>query len=203
MYVKICGLKTETAVQAALDAGATALGFVFADSPRRVSPGQAAALAKNVPSDIVKVAVMLRPSEEEWNEVRDVFRPDWLQADGDDFALLDIPEHIGRLPVYRDLGEGKTTLPDGDLPQYLLFEGARSGAGEQADWDRAAQVARRTCMVLAGGLTPENVKDAIVRVHPWAVDVSSGVESSPGVKDPARIHAFLKAVREAEVARED
>ena len=87
MYVKICGLKTAAAVAAALAAGADALGFVFADSPRRVSPEQAAALTRGLPADIAKVAVMLRPSVAEWVAVRDVFKPDWLQADADDFGF--------------------------------------------------------------------------------------------------------------------
>jgi phosphoribosylanthranilate isomerase len=198
MYVKICGLKTEAAVAAALAAGADALGFVFAESPRRISPEQAAALTADVPADIAKVAVMLRPSVAEWNAVREVFKPDWLQADADDFALLDVPENIGQLPVYRDSG-GDFSLQEDQWPEHILFEGARSGVGELPDWDHAAQVARHTCLVLAGGLTPQNIQEAIFRVHPWAVDVSSGVESSPGVKDPEKIAAFVKAAKEAEV----
>lgn len=199
MFIKICGLKSEQAVQAALDAGADALGFVFAESPRQVSAAHAAALTQGLPPGIVKVAVMLHPSEASWNEVRDVFRPDWLQADAEDFALLDIPDSIGRLPVYRDtdtqdLGESF------HWPEHILFEGARSGAGVQANWDRAAKIARQTCMMLAGGLDPENVAEAIIRVHPWGVDVSSGVEQMPGVKDPGRISAFVAAAREAEGA---
>ena len=88
--------------------------------------------------------------------------------------------------------------PESGWPEHILFEGARSGAGERADWQQAARVARQTCMMLAGGLTPDNVGDAIVQVHPWGVDVSSGVESAPGVKDPAKIAAFVAAARKAE-----
>ena len=200
MFIKICGLKTDVAVQAAVDAGADALGFVFADSPRQVSPEHAAALAKGLPRRIAKVAVMLRPTVAEWNQVRDVFAPDWLQADADDFALLQIPAAVGRMPVYRDKDNFDFNREDFEWPEHVLFEGARSGVGMQPDWDHAAQIARHTCMMLAGGLNPENIKEAIIRVHPWAVDVSSGVESGPGVKDPDRIAAFVAAAREAEGA---
>lgn len=200
MFVKICGLKSELAVQAAVDAGADALGFVFADSPRRVSPEQAASLTKNLPATIARVAVMLRPSTEEWNQVRDIFQPDWLQTDADDFALLDIPETTGRLPVYRDKKTFDFDSESFTWPAHILFEGARSGVGLQPDWQHAAQLARHTCIILAGGLNPQNVKEAIVRVHPWGVDVSSGVETSPGVKDPEKIAAFVAAAREAEGA---
>ena len=198
MFIKICGLKTEAAVKAAVDAGADALGFVFADSPRRVTPEHAATLTKGLPSRIVKVAVMLRPAPAEWSQVLKVFTPDWLQAEADDFELLQIPASVGRLPVYRD--SDNEVLDRGDVawPEHVLFEGARSGAGMQPNWDQAAQVARQTCMILAGGLTPENVQEAILRVHPWGVDVSSGVEVSPGVKDHKRIAAFVAAAREVE-----
>jgi len=200
MHVKICGLKTEFAVAAAIEAGADAIGFVFADSPRRVSPELADKLTRNVPAHVARVAVMLRPSRDEWNAVRDVFKPDWLQTDADDFALLDIPDGIGTLPVYRDNTATDFEQADIDWPEYMLFEGARSGVGMQPDWEHAAQIARKTCLVLAGGLNPENVREAIIQVRPWAVDVSSGVESSPGVKDPGKIAAFVEAARNAEGA---
>lgn len=198
MFVKICGLKTERMVQAAVDAGADAVGFVFADSPRRVSAELARQLTKDVPVNVARVAVMLHPSVEEWHQVRDVFQPDWLQADVNDFGLLDVPESIGRLPVYRDKNATDFELADIDWPDHVLFEGARSGVGLRPDWDHAAQVARKTCLMLAGGLNPENVHEAIMHVRPWGVDVSSGVESSPGVKDQDRIAAFVRAAREAE-----
>ncbi len=200
MFVKICGLKTERAVEAAVDAGADALGFVFAKSPRRVTPELAHELTRGVPAGIARVAVMLRPSIEEWEHVREVFKPDWLQTDAADFELLDVPDDIGRLPVYRDKQATDFDQDELDWPPHILFEGARSGAGLQPNWDHAAQVARKTCVVLAGGLSPENVQQAIIQVHPWGVDVSSGVESSPGVKDPDRIAAFLHAARAAEGA---
>jgi len=196
MFVKICGITTEEAVEAAVAAGADALGFVFADSVRQVSPERAAELSASLPSTTARVAVMLHPSPAYWNVVRDVFQPNWLQTDAGDFASLEVPENIGRLPVYRDNVD--LELDSDDWPEHLLFEGKRSGAGEQADWDRAAAIARCSCVLLAGGLTPENVTEAITRVHPWGVDVSSGVESGPGVKDPQKIKAFISAAKKVD-----
>jgi phosphoribosylanthranilate isomerase len=79
----------------------------------------------------------------------------------------------------------------------MLFEGPSSGIGELADWGRAAELARQTQMILAGGLTPENVAEAVQAVRPFGVDVSTGVEASPGVKDPTKIRAFVRAARAA------
>jgi phosphoribosylanthranilate isomerase len=197
MFVKICGLNSPEAVAAAVAAGANALGFVFAKSPRQVTPELAVELTRELPAGIGRVAVMLHPSPDEWAAVRDVFAPDWLQTDAQDFAALDVPQEIGQFPVYRD----KAAIDFGDTsrewPAHMLFEGATSGVGMQPDWDHAAQIAHRTCLMLAGGLNPDNVRDAIIHVHPWGVDVSSGVESSPGVKDPAKIKAFVAAARAA------
>ena len=102
MFVKICGLNSPEAVAAAVEAGANALGFVFAQSPRQVTPEQAVELTRDLPAGIARVAVMLHPAAEEWNAVRDVFSPDWLQTDAEDFAALEIPDHVGCFPVYRD-----------------------------------------------------------------------------------------------------
>ncbi|MEO8225687.1 MAG: phosphoribosylanthranilate isomerase [Gammaproteobacteria bacterium] len=196
VFVKICGLSTPRAVAAAIDAGADAVGFVFAESPRRVTPQRARQLCAGVPAVIIRVAVMRHPPPAEWSAVADGFAPDWLQTDAGDFAALEVAERFGRLPVYRDTA----ALAAGSLPEHepLLFEAADSGSGARADWQRAAELARGRQLVLAGGLTPENVGEAIATVRPWGVDVSSGVESKRGMKDTGRIAAFLEAVRAAE-----
>jgi phosphoribosylanthranilate isomerase len=195
-FVKICGLKTERAVAAAVAAGADALGFVFAESPRRVTPARAMALCRDLPPIILKVAVARHPTPADWEAVWAGFDPDWLQTDAGDFAALALPEPVSPLPVYRDVaGLDEAAVAAADL---VLFEAAGSGQGQRADWDRAARLATRTRLILAGGLTPDNVGEAIRRVRPFGVDVSSGVESRPGVKDAGRIEAFVAAVREAE-----
>lgn len=194
IFVKICGLNDAADVAAAVEAGANAVGFVFAESVRKVTPQQARAATKDMPTDVQRVAVMRHPSNDECQVVLEEFKPDVVQTDAKDFDSLDIPTHIARWPVYR---EGSAALDD-ELPDIFLYEGTNSGAGETVDWSRAAEVAMRGQMVLAGGLAEDNVRTAIQAVQPWGVDVSSGVESLPGCKDHELIRRFVSAARAAE-----
>ena len=198
-FIKICGLTDADAVAAAVESGADAIGFVFADSVRRINVDDAAGIAAGVPQGIKRVAVMLHPSIDEWQEVRDGFSPDALQTDLDDFEYLEVPHGIERWPVLR---EG--AVPAGDqLPEMFVYEGKASGSGEAVDWAFAAQLAKRGRMILAGGLNVANVPDAVREVAPFGVDVSSGVESAPGKKDTTMIQAFIDAVRTAGSAAEE
>ena len=194
VLVKICGLRNAEDVRVAVECGAEAVGFVFAESVRRVTPAEAAAATASLRNDIRKVAVMRHPTNAEWQDILIDFRPDVLQTDIEDFAALDVPDTVQCLPVIR---EGNPVL-DGDLPNVFLYEGANSGAGEAVDWRVAAKLTDRGRLVLAGGLSPDNVAAAIGAVRPFGVDVSSGVESEPGVKSPEEIAAFIRAVRAAE-----
>ena len=193
VWIKVCGLTSADAVEAAIDAGVDAVGFVFAESKRKVTPQRAAELARDVPRHVMRVAVMLHPSQRELDEVWSHFRPDVLQTDSEDLPALRVPEALRVMPVYRS---GRS-LPAA-LPSRLLFEGPVSGSGATGDWTAAAALASRTQVVLAGGLKPTNVADAIAIARPFGVDVSSGVEAQPGVKDPARIYEFVRAARAAD-----
>jgi phosphoribosylanthranilate isomerase len=193
IWVKVCGLTTPEGVAAAVDAGVNAVGFVFAESKRKVAAQQAAQLARDVPGNILRVAVMLHPSQAQLDEVWSQFRPDVLQTDVDDLATLRVPEGLQVTPVLRSGRE----LPSA-LPARLLFEGPVSGTGETTDWTAAAKLATRTQLILAGGLKPENVAHAIATARPFGVDVSSGVEARPGVKDPAKIYEFVRIARAAD-----
>lgn len=199
MFVKICGLRTREHVDAAIAAGADAVGFVFAESVRRIDPVAAAEITDSVPDDVRKVAVMLHPSNDEWQDVLAGFQPDVLQTDAEDFATLDVPASIERWPVYRERNKvADPIILDLKGSATFLYEGAKSGQGETVDWSRAANVAAQGNMILAGGLAPDNVAAAIRAVRPWGVDVSSGVESAPGQKDPRLIQEFISAARAAE-----
>ncbi len=189
--VKICGLKYAAIVDAAVEAGADAVGFVFAKSVRQVTARHAAFIAANVPAHVLRVAVMMHPSAEEWEEVQAIFCPDVLQTDAEDFQQLDIPDDITRWPVVR---EG-TVSEDAELPNTFVYEGKTSGQGETVDWSIAASLAARGQLILGGGLSQVNVAEAIRQVGPFGVDVSSAVESSPGEKDPELIRAFIDTVR--------
>ncbi len=192
VFVKICGLKSKEQVDAAVAAGADAVGFVFAESIRRIAPNDAAAISADVPAHIKRVAVMLHPTNDEWQQVLQEFMPDVLQTDADDFAALSIPDSIECWPVFREGGNPV------DTQATYVFEGARSGQGETVDWSRAANIARSGQLILAGGLAAANVAQAIATVQPFGVDVSSAVESQPGHKDSLLIKKFVSAAKAAE-----
>jgi phosphoribosylanthranilate isomerase len=195
-FVKICGMTDTRAVAAALAAGADAIGFVFAPSARQVTPAQAAELARPARGRALCVAVTQHPSSELLEMVFEVFRPDVLQTDLADFARIELPQGVAAWPVLRGAADAASA---GTLPpaQRVLFEGPRSGTGRVADWSTAQQLAARREMILAGGLSPDNVAAAIAAVNPFGVDVSSGVEAAPGRKSPELIESFVRRAREA------
>jgi phosphoribosylanthranilate isomerase len=137
---------------------------------------------------------MHHPGPERVAAVLAEFAPDWLQSDAADFAELQLPAATCGLPVYRD-GE---VAAGAALPPRLLFEGRVSGSGSTADWDEAGRLAAGTELILAGGLSADNVGAAIETVRPFGVDVSSGVEAERGSKDPRRIREFVARVRAME-----
>ncbi|HUO81831.1 MAG TPA: phosphoribosylanthranilate isomerase [Gammaproteobacteria bacterium] len=193
IWIKICGLTDARAVSAAAECGVDAAGFVFAPSAREIGPEAAAALASALPASVKRVAVTRHPDAGRVTLIRERFRPDIWQSDAEDLAKIELPEDCRALPVWR-AGFDESAAP----PAWLLVEGPASGRGERVDWALAARLAKRARVVLAGGLDAGNVAAAIRRVRPFGVDVSSGVESAPGVKDPDRIRAFVAAVRVAE-----
>lgn len=192
MWIKICGMTTEDAVAAAVRAQVDAIGFVFAESKRRVTPQRAAELAAPARGKVRCIAVTKHPEQREVDDILATFKPDILQSDADDLPRLRLPATLELLPVVR--AGGAEPKP---LPKRFLFEGPISGTGIAADWNAASQLARRAELILAGGLSPENVADAITQVRPFGVDVSSGVEASPGIKSPEKIASFVRSARAA------
>ena len=192
MWIKICGMTTPEAIAAALAAPVDAIGFVFADSPRQLTLEDAVALAVPARGRIRCVAVTRHPSQRYLDDILAAFRPDVLQTDVEDLAALEVPKQLELLPVFR----GWDASP-GKLPARLLFEGPTSGSGTPCDWTAAQRLARRTQLVLAGGLDADNVAKAVAAVRPFGVDVSSGVEERPGVKNPAEVTRFAAAARDA------
>jgi len=192
VFVKICGLRSQGDIEAAVHAGANAVGFVFARSVREIAPADAKAVSRSVPGGVLRVAVMRHPSGEEWQDVLETFGPDVLQTDIGDLAALEVPPHVRVWPVIRE-GDHVTAWP-----AEFVYEGRTSGAGQTVDWRRAAGISGNGRMLLAGGLDSGNVATAVREVRPWGVDVSSGVETAPGIKDPGKIGEFINAVRAAE-----
>ncbi|MFJ8108994.1 phosphoribosylanthranilate isomerase [Streptomyces sp. NPDC096132] len=198
LFVKICGLKTERDVATAVEAGADAIGFVFSASPRRIDAATAARLARRVPEHVLTVGVF---RAEPLDAVRSLAAESGIRA-----VQLHGPEDRG---YYDELAAGGWTLiraaafgdsvpRRGELGEdMLLLDAPVPGSGTAWDWSRKTPVGQDEKWILAGGLTPDNVRDAVVATRPWGVDVSSGVERSRGVKDPALITAFVEAARTA------
>jgi phosphoribosylanthranilate isomerase len=197
--IKICGLTRPGDVDAAVAAGADAVGFVFyPQSARYVSPGVAAALARRLPPFVSAVGLFVNASVAEIEATLTEVPLDLLQFHGDE-----TPEECARWR--RPYLKAARMRPDVDLLQYAAsfatarallldaFVETRGGGGETFDWSLIPS-GLPLPFVLAGGLNPENVGEAVRRVRPAAVDVSSGVETAKGVKDPRRMAAFVAAV---------
>jgi len=201
--VKVCGINEPVALDAAVEGGADALGFVMSESPRRVTPAQAAALAARVPAHIVRVAVLRRPSRTELLSALAGCVFDCVQTEAECAGTVAAVTQTPFLPVFHDGPEVAVSVrawsgSSHRAAHVILVDGPVSGSGARADWERVSSISRERRVVLAGGLTPDNVRDAIRRVRPFGVDVSSGVESAPGRKEPSLIRAFLASVRAAE-----
>jgi phosphoribosylanthranilate isomerase len=201
MFVKVCGITRLTDALHAVRAGATALGFVFwPHSPRYVTPERAAEIIGELPSSIVTVGVFVN---EPLDGIRDVVaksRITTVQLHGDE-----PPAYADGLgwPVIRSVSveEADEACPAWPAETVFLVDAVdpvrRGGTGGQVDWPRAAAIARDWRILLAGGLTHDNVAQAIATVRPYGVDVSSGVEQSPGVKDFDKVSRFVANARSA------
>lgn len=197
--VKICGVMTPEDARRAADAGADAIGMIFAPSPRRVTARQAREIVAALPPLVLAVGVFVDAPRDEIIETIGEARLDMVQFHGDespdDCATLPV-RVIKRLPItplttHDELVAEMETFA---VAAFLLDPGA--GDGVTFDWNLARGLGER--VVIAGGLTPENVGAAVRIVRPRAVDVSSGVEASPGQKDVAKMQAFISAVRQAD-----
>jgi len=195
LWIKVCGMRSVAAIEAAVAAGVDAVGFVFhVPSPRHLEPRQARDLAASVPAGVQRVAVFLHPTQALVDAAIDAVTPDWVQTDADDLLDLVLPVGQKALPVFRT---GQAVSPAQVGGQRFLLESAQSGAGALADWAIARTLATSGEVVLAGGLDVGNVAAAIAAVRPFGIDVSSGVERSRGVKDAALIREFVDAARRA------
>jgi len=200
---KVCGLTTVADALAAVAVGADALGFVFWDkSPRAVSVARAGEIAGNIPSGVWKVGVFVNPTRDELAAAADAVGLDFVQLSGDEPAgdCVDLPRpgwKALRFAPGCSLQEAATeAAPYADCTLVIdaTVPGEYGGTGRSADWSLAAGLATQRRVVLAGGLNPDNVAAAVEQVRPWAVDVSSGVESAPGRKDENKLRAFAAAL---------
>lgn len=197
---KICGITNLEDALLAVDAGADALGFVFfKESPRHIFPEQAAAIIRHLPPLVQIVGLFVNETLDTVNETADLCGLDIVQLHGDES-----PEFCTavRRRVIKALRVKDITCLD-SINDYrvaaILLDAwsptAHGGTGLTFNWEVAASVAQTGCIILAGGLTPDNVADAVRQVRPYAVDVSSGVESSPGKKDPQLVQTFIRLAK--------
>jgi phosphoribosylanthranilate isomerase len=201
MMVKICGITRRQDAEAAVAHGASAIGFIFwPDSPRFIDPYRARTIAKALPPFVSAVGVFVNQPKEYINGVASLVPLSVVQLHGDESPAF--AAQLSR-PVLKAV-----TRPEraNEWPTHvmLLFDVhdpvKRGGTGRVVDWTVAATVARERRIVLAGGLTPDNVAGAVAAVQPYGIDVSSGVELSPGIKDERRIAALFAAIHRLRVS---
>jgi phosphoribosylanthranilate isomerase len=203
--IKICGIKTLDDARAAINTGADYLGFNFYPKSVRFIEKDACAqittVLKNEDPEVKLVGVFVNLPVDKVRDILQVCSLDLAQLHGDE-----TPEMLKALngkgfKAFRGIPEQVNGYRREEAPVILVdaaVKGAYGGTGVTADWSAAAHLAKQYPLLLAGGLTPENVADAVRQVNPWGVDVASGVESVPGEKDAAKMGAFVRAVRELE-----
>lgn len=198
--VKICGITSVDDALMAVDAGADALGLVFFEkSPRHVDVEVAAGIIAKLPPMVQVVGLFVNADVEVVNRTADHCGLDIVQLHGEESPEYCTLVRRRVMKAFRVRGpESLTPLTDYRVAAYLLdaySPHAYGGTGEVFDWDCAVAAKRHGAIVLAGGLTPDNIAAAVARVRPYAVDVSSGVESSPGKKDPEKVRRFIQQAK--------
>jgi phosphoribosylanthranilate isomerase len=209
--VKICGITRLEDALSAIEAGADLLGFNFhPPSPRSILPQQCAGITRRLRQEfpqVTLVGVFVNLPIARVNAILDECALHLAQLHGDEPPEM-LAQLAGRafkafrgIPENLDTLSGYTISRAGEAPALLVdavAPGLYGGSGVIADWGATARLAARLPLLLAGGLKPENVAEALRQVHPWGVDSASGVESAPGLKSPARLRAFIRIVRENE-----
>jgi phosphoribosylanthranilate isomerase len=208
--IKICGLSTPAAIEAAAKHGATHIGLVhFEKSPRHVSLDQAAALRVQTPPGLKVVLLLVNASPELTDKALQMVRPDVVQFHGGETPeWLNLVRQHSKVHIWKAIGlKNRETLVGADrfddVVDMLLYDAPAQelpgGTGTRVDWSLLRDFQHRIPWGLAGGLTPDNVADALRMTTAPLVDVSSGVESAPGVKDVDKIAQFCKAVRDCQI----
>jgi phosphoribosylanthranilate isomerase len=202
--IKICGIKTVTDALAAMDAGADLIGFNFyRKSPRYLEVG----MCRNIMSVVRQVGrvtcvgVFVNASVAEIHATMETLGLSLAQLHGDETPDVLAALEGKAFKAFRGIPENLDGFERQSAPAFLVdasVKGVYGGSGVVADWAGASELAKQYPLLLAGGLTPENVADAVRQVRPWGVDVASGVESAPGVKDARKMQAFVQSIRRLE-----
>ena len=198
--IKICGTTNLDDALMAVEAGADALGFIFVpNTPRYLHPDEAAKIIEELPPFITTVGLFVNAEQSEIDTIANDCSLDAVQLHGEESPELCLALNRRVVKAFRVKEESSLSrLHDYHVSAYLLdtyVKGAMGGTGRVFDWNLAVKAKQYGRIILAGGLNPDNIASAILQVRPYGVDVSSGVEVSPGCKDPAKIKAFISAVR--------
>ncbi len=200
--IKICGITLREDALGACEAGADALGFIFwQGSKRYIDPDEAKKIVKALPPFVTTVGVFVDERHDRISEIVDLVGLDVVQLHGTESPEFCAAVKRPVVKAFRVTGEGVVSeLSRYNVSAYLLDtyrEGVSGGTGETFNWDIARKATVSGRVILAGGLTPENISDAVGQVGPYGVDVSSGVEMSEGKKDLERVRLFIERAREA------
>ncbi|MGE3538899.1 MAG: phosphoribosylanthranilate isomerase [Candidatus Tectimicrobiota bacterium] len=200
--VKICGITSATDAQAALEAGADMLGFIFyPPSPRSITPEQARAIVACLPQDVTTVGVFVNESVDTVTCMARTSGVRMVQLHGTESPALCAQVPWPVIKALRFTAEVQPEIMGQYTVEAFLIEGFHpllyGGGGVQADWHRVASLHHYGRLILAGGLQPANVQEAIRIVRPYAVDVCSGVEATPGIKDWGKVRAFIQQAKTA------
>lgn len=199
MFVKICGITSEEDGLLAVAMGADAVGFLFAPSPRRVSPSAAAEIARRLPPEILTVGVFRNEDPRTVVKIANRARLRAVQLHGHESPeeTRQVREQVGRVIKAFRAGSDELEQAHDYGADIVLVDADEPGKGRIFDWALAERAAGSLPVMLAGGLNPDNVATAIRKTRPWGVDVSTGVESAPGRKDPRLVRDFISAARAA------
>ncbi len=202
LWIKICGITSEPDALLAVGLGADAIGFVLAPSPRQITPSVAGDIVKRLPHDVLTVGVFRDEAPLRVVDIANTVGFGAVQLHGHETAeqCLWIRERVACTIRAFPAGDRAIQRFSEFGADYLLIDGQSPGSGQVFDWRLAEGVIDRARMFVSGGLTPDNVGDAIAKLRPRGVDVSSGVEAAPGAKDPQLLRAFIRNARAAAAA---
>lgn len=199
MFVKICGITNEQDALLAVALGADALGFVFAPSPRQISPALAREIVKRLPPETVTVGVFRNETPSRIIEIVNEARLQGAQLHGQETPAMTAEVATDVRFVIKAVVAGSQDAANANnfASDAILVDGLHPGSGTAYDWELLRDIPTDIRLMLSGGLTPENVAAGIAQVRPWGVDVSSGVEKAPGLKDAVKMRHFITNARDA------